>query len=74
MHKINLTLALLLTIFYSATAQQFQISGKITETNKEPVSFASVYVKNTTKGTSANAEGFYKLDLEKGTHTLLYKA
>ncbi|WP_113654242.1 DUF5686 and carboxypeptidase regulatory-like domain-containing protein [Pedobacter namyangjuensis] len=74
MRKIYLLLMLSLAIFNSSVAQQFQVSGKITETSKEPVAFASVYVKNTNKGTSANAEGLYTLNLDKGTYTLMYKA
>ncbi len=57
----------------SATAQ-FQITGKITETNGDPIPFASIYIKNTTKGVSANADGIYKLTADKGAITLTFKA
>ncbi|MDN5284177.1 MAG: carboxypeptidase-like regulatory protein [Mucilaginibacter sp.] len=55
-------------------AQQLSISGKITDDNNNPVPFASIYIKNTTKGTSANSEGVYKLQLNAGNYELQYKA
>lgn len=57
-----------------AVAQQHQISGKITENNGEVVPFVSVFVKNTSKGVSANADGFYAISLPKGNVTLVFKA
>lgn len=73
MKKARLLLLFCLTVSSTAMAQ-FQISGKITETNGEPVPFASIYIKNTTKGVSANADGVYKFTTEKGTITLIFKA
>ena len=55
-------------------AQQFTISGKITDEHNNPVPFASIYVKNTSKGTSANSEGVYQLQLSAGNYELQYKA
>ncbi|MDQ7949869.1 MAG: DUF5686 and carboxypeptidase regulatory-like domain-containing protein, partial [Pedobacter sp.] len=67
--------ALLFTfIFHPLFAQQYQISGKITDTSGEIVPFASIYIKNTTKGVSANVDGSYKLTVDKGPVTLQYKA
>ena len=73
MKKVSLLLFLFLAITISAVAQ-YQIIGKITETNGDPVAFASIYVKNMSKGVSANADGFYKLTAEKGYITLIFKA
>ena len=73
MKKVYLLLVLCLTSTLPLLAQ-YQISGKITETNGDPVPFASIYVKNTSKGVSANADGFYKLTAEKGGITLIFKA
>jgi len=53
---------------------QHQISGKITDSNGDVVPFASVYLKNSTKGASANVDGQYQLTVDKGTVTLIYKA
>ena len=59
-----------LTVF----SQQITISGKITDDHNKAIPFASVYIKNTTKGTSANSEGKYILQLKPGAYEVLYKA
>lgn len=46
------------------------IKGRITDQSGEPLSFATVYVKGTTNGTSANEEGFYTLDVQPGSYTV----
>lgn len=44
-------------------AQQMQITGKVVSAEKgEPISYANVVVKGTTKGTSTDAQGDYQLD------------
>ncbi|NTS42248.1 carboxypeptidase-like regulatory domain-containing protein [Flavisolibacter sp. BT320] len=47
------------------------INGKITGEKGEPLSFASLTVKNTGKGVVANSEGFYSLNLDPGTYILV---
>jgi len=74
MKKIFLSLIVIIAVIQTAAAQQYQVSGKITDSNGELIPFASIYVKNTTKGASANVDGSYKLTLDKGTVTLIYKA
>jgi hypothetical protein len=44
------------------------LKGKITDQKGEPLSFAIVYLKNTTMGTSANAEGEFALTVPDGSH------
>lgn len=57
-----------------ATAQQqYLLSGRITDNENKPVSFASVYISNTTYGTSANQEGRYQFKLSPGTYTVVYR-
>ena len=72
--KLSLIVALLLLLNLSAFSQQLTVSGKITDQNNIPVPFASVYIKNTTIGTSANSEGEYNLHLDAGTYEIEYKA
>ncbi|SDD60374.1 CarboxypepD_reg-like domain-containing protein [Mucilaginibacter pineti] len=72
--KSTLLLVLLFVFTSPLFAQQFSVSGKITDENNKPVPFASVYIKNTTKGASANSEGFYELQLKPGNYELQYKA
>lgn len=67
-----------LLIFCSLTniafSQQFTISGTIKDISGQPVPFASVYLKNTTQGTSANVDGKYEIKINKGEHTLSFRA
>jgi hypothetical protein len=50
-----------------------QVSGKITDEKKEPLAFASVYAEGTTLGTTANIDGYYKLELKPGTYNLVFR-
>src|SRR5471030_516430 len=72
--KFTLLFTFLLLTSLSLFSQQASISGKITDDNNRPVPFASVYIKNTTKGTSANSEGEYILQLKPGTYDVQYKS
>ncbi|KUG05823.1 DUF5686 and carboxypeptidase-like regulatory domain-containing protein [Solirubrum puertoriconensis] len=61
-HYAWVWLAFLLVGINSAFAQRIVFTGKITEAaNGQPVPFASVYVKGTTFGTTADDEGRYEL-------------
>ncbi|TKC04444.1 DUF5686 and carboxypeptidase regulatory-like domain-containing protein [Pedobacter frigoris] len=73
MKNIYLTL-LILTGALNSFAQQFKISGTINDTDGQPVPFASVYIKNTTTGTSANIDGVYSFAVNPGTVTIIYRA
>ena len=53
-----------------ATALAGKISGKIVDEEGMPLAFASVIVKGTTLGTTANADGFYILNLPEGNYLL----
>ncbi|MGB4775560.1 MAG: carboxypeptidase regulatory-like domain-containing protein, partial [Daejeonella sp.] len=46
-----------------------RISGVVTDTKGKPLPFASITVKGTTRGTTANNEGKYFIDLNPGTYT-----
>lgn len=46
--------------------------GVIVNSQNEPLPFASIYVKNTTRGTVTNLKGEFELELTKGEHTLVY--
>lgn len=51
------------------------IIGKLTdkEVNNEPLAFANVLIKGTTKGTTSDFDGLYELaDLEPGLYTVLF--
>ncbi len=61
----------LLLFSLQAYAQQFTVSGTITE-NGDPLEQASVYLKSTGKGTVSDENGNYELTLEQGTYTLIF--
>lgn len=62
--------AVFLLIPFSLVAQ---LTGKVLDENGEPLPFASVYVRNSTTGTSANAEGEYRLALDRGRHEVVFQ-
>lgn len=69
------TLLFTLILLFSCPAfAQVNLSGRITDDQNRPIPFASVYIKNTTKGTSANSEGEYILQLKPGAYEVQYKA
>lgn len=68
-----LFLGLLLSSFFTK-AQQYQINGKITDKAGEEIPFVSVFIKETTKGVSANVNGIYKIPVDKGKVVLIFKA
>ncbi|MFN3918103.1 MAG: carboxypeptidase-like regulatory domain-containing protein [Flavobacteriales bacterium] len=66
---------LLTTILFSSfigISQTGKLTGTVTEKNGEPIPFANVFVVGATKGSTTNLEGKYKLDLEPGTHKVVY--
>jgi hypothetical protein len=72
--KPALLFLLLWSICFTAFAQKVTLSGKVIDQNGKPVPFASVYVKSTTNGASANSEGDYSLALRPGQYDLQFKA
>lgn len=65
---------LFLVVSNFSSAQTIILKGRVRDNQGMPVPFASVYEKNTTRGTSANSEGEYQLKLAQGLHTILFKA
>jgi hypothetical protein len=58
---------------FSGYAQTFVLSGKITDSKNNPLSFASVLVKGTTIGTNSNVDGFYTLRLKPGQYEIIFQ-
>lgn len=67
-----------LTLFFGTVlgvfAQTGTVAGNIIDGafNNEPMAFANVLVKGTTKGTTSDFDGKYQLELEAGTYTLVF--
>ncbi len=63
----------LLTFFIVGftSVQAARISGKVTDEKGQVLVYASILVKGTTQGTTANKEGDYFLQLNPGTYTIV---
>jgi hypothetical protein len=59
----------LISLSFTSFAQK--VFGVITDPEGKPIPFASVFIKNTTRGTNANNEGKYFLELDPGRYTLI---
>ena len=68
----NIFLILLFILIHLSSNAQ-NVSGKITDTNGNPIPFATVYCKALANGTTSNIEGNYQLDLPKGEWILHYR-
>lgn len=65
--------SLLISILLPLSVFAGGIKGIVKNTKGEQLSFASIIVKGSSKGTMANEDGAYELSLEKGTHTLIFQ-
>jgi hypothetical protein len=63
----------LLSVLCFSNLRAFTISGKVTDEKNEPVPFANIYIKGTTRGTTSNLQGAYAIDLLPGKYELVYK-
>ncbi|MBD0260606.1 MAG: carboxypeptidase-like regulatory domain-containing protein, partial [Cytophagales bacterium] len=57
----------------SGLAQSLRLSGKITDAGGEALPFATVYAEGTSRGTTANSEGEYFLNLPAGTYKVTFR-
>lgn len=68
------TVLLILFVLVQLSLWANTVSGVISSAaNQSPLPFSSVLVKGTTKGASANSNGFYSLLLEPGKYTLVFQ-
>src|SRR6266496_1762539 len=63
--------SLLFFFFISFNSFAGRVSGVVTDDKGAALPFASIYIKGTTKGTTANSDGKYFLDLNPGAYTLI---
>lgn len=71
-------LLIVLSIFLSETAFLFHakanfITGKVTDEKGDPLPFANVFFKGTTKGTTTNIDGNYKMETKSGNYEVVFK-
>ncbi|GAA4098575.1 DUF5686 and carboxypeptidase regulatory-like domain-containing protein [Mucilaginibacter panaciglaebae] len=67
------TLLLINAFTFKALGQQYILSGHVTDQRGAPVSFVSVYIRNTTYGTTSNEQGVYKFNLSPGEYDVIYR-
>ncbi|MFI5139167.1 MAG: DUF5686 family protein, partial [Sphingobacteriales bacterium] len=58
---------------FNSSAQQYVLSGQITGERNLPISFASVYIKNSSYGTTVNENGSYIFKLKPGVYDIVYR-
>ena len=64
-------ITLLLILFTQFAIAQSKIEGQVISQTNEIIPFANVIIEGTSKGTSANQEGYYSLEnLPKGTYNI----
>ncbi len=51
-----------------------QLTGKITNSKGEILPFANIYLEGTTRGTTANTEGVYFLDIPNGSYRIVFQS
>ena len=51
---------------YAAT-----LTGTVSDPNSEALPYSSIYIKGSSKGTTANADGHFELELEPGNYTIV---
>ncbi len=52
---------------------QAGLSGQVTDTDGAPLSFATIFVKETGSGATTNEEGRYEIRLQPGSYTLVFQ-
>jgi len=62
-----------LFVLFHCLQMSGQIKGVVLSDKGTPLPYATVYVKNTTSGTSANGEGKYSLQLPEGSYELVFQ-
>jgi hypothetical protein len=74
MSRYLLSLFVILTaLSFKAYTQQFVLSGRITDKNNKPIGFVSVYIRNSTYGTTSNENGIYQFKLDPGNYDVVYR-
>ncbi len=62
-----------LSFLFFVISLNAQLTGKITNKEGEPLSFANVYVQGTTNGTTSNLDGIYNFELKPGTYNIVFQ-
>jgi len=60
-------------LFLVIAVKANSISGKVTDQEGQPLPFANVYLKGTSKGTTTNLEGNYKIEMMDGNYEIVFR-
>ena len=71
--KKHLFFLLALLASTAGFAQTYLLTGRITDTQSKPIGFVSIYIRNTTYGTTANENGRYQFKLSPGSYDVIYR-
>jgi hypothetical protein len=72
MKSLFLTIILFFVLMPQVLA--WQLRGVVTDESGEPLSYASVYLQNTTTGVLTNIKGEYFIELQDGSYTLVFSS
>lgn len=72
-NPLNFIAVFLLLSCAAAAAQPGGVRGIISDEESNPLSFATIFVKQLGTGTTANAEGFYEILLPEGKSELVFQ-
>lgn len=62
----------LVSYLFAQHSSAFTLRGTVTDVKGEKLGFTNIFIKGTTNGTSANAEGQYQLELTAGTYEVVF--
>jgi len=71
--KKNCFLYCFIFVLCASRLHAISITGKVTDEKNEPVPFANIYIKGTTRGTTSNLQGAYSIELAAGKYELVFK-
>ncbi len=71
MRKLLSCLVGLVLLFQTAMSQTVEVSGKVVDDKGNPISGASIQEKNSKRGTTTDAAGFFKITTKPGTTLLI---
>jgi hypothetical protein len=67
--KFSLLFMVLLPIYAGAET----INGRVTDVHQQPLAYATVYLRNTSIGTTSNEDGYYSLDAPAGSYEIVFQ-
>jgi hypothetical protein len=63
---------LFISLVQDLPAQVYKISGKVSDINQQPISYASVQVKELQTGTTTNDEGIFNINVKGGNYEFIF--